>query len=57
LTRVSRPRDLVCLYHERWEIELVVDETDTHQRLAGRPVRSHKPQGVLPELYALRIAH
>ena len=49
--------DLVCLYHERWEIELVVDETDTPQRLAGRPLRSQKPEGVLQELYALLIAH
>ena len=55
--RVAPARDLVCLYHERWEIELVIDETDTHQRLAGRPLRSHKPQGVLQELYALLIAH
>jgi hypothetical protein len=49
--------DLVCAYHERWEIEVVIDETDTHQRLAGRPLRSHKPVGVIQELYALLIAH
>jgi hypothetical protein len=55
--RVAPALDLVCLYHERWEIELVVDETDTHQRLAGRPLRSRKPEGVLQELYALLIAH
>jgi hypothetical protein len=55
--RVAPALDLVCLYHERWEIELVVDETDTHQRLAGRPLRSLKPEGVLQELYALLIAH
>jgi hypothetical protein len=55
--RVAPALDLVCLYHERWEIELVVDETDTHQRLAGRPLRSQKPEGVLQELYALLIAH
>jgi hypothetical protein len=49
--------DLVCAYHERWEIELVIDETDTHQRLADRPLRSLKPVGVIQELYALLIAH
>ena len=49
--------DLACAYHERWEIELVIDEIDTHQRLAGRPLRSLKPVGVLQELYALLIAH
>ena len=35
----------------------MIDETDTHQRLAGRPLRSLKPEGVLQELYALLIAH
>lgn len=49
--------DLICAYHERWEIELVIDEIDTHQRLAGRPLRSLKPVGVIQELYALLIAH
>ena len=55
--RLAPALELVCLYHERWEIELVVDETDTHQRLAGRPLRSQKPEGVIQELYALVLAH
>lgn len=49
--------DLACAYHERWEIELVIDEIDTHPRLAGCPFRSLKPVGVIQELYALLIAH
>jgi hypothetical protein len=49
--------DLACAYHERWEIEIVIDEVATHQRLAGRPLRSQKPVGVIQELYALLIAH
>jgi len=49
--------DLACAYHERWEVELVIDEMDTHQRLAGRPLRSLKPVGVIQELYGLLIAH
>lgn len=49
--------DLACAYHERWEIETVIDEVDTHQRLAGRPLRSRKPVGVIQELYGLVIAH
>jgi hypothetical protein len=49
--------DLVLCYHERWEIELVIDEIDTHQRIAGRPLRSKRPVGVIQELYALLIAH
>lgn len=48
--------DLICTYHERWEVELVFDECDTHQ-LASNPLRSHKPLGVLQELYALLLAH
>lgn len=49
--------DLVCAYHDRWEIELVIDEVDTHQRVVGRPLRSQLPLGVLQELYGLLIAH
>jgi hypothetical protein len=62
LTTLLDPRqapahDLACAYHERWEIELVIDELDTHQRLAGRTLRSLKPVGVLQELYGVLLAH
>lgn len=49
--------DLVCAYHERWEVELVIDELQVHQRLVNRPLRSLKPRGVIQELYAILIAH
>jgi hypothetical protein len=49
--------DLVCAYHERWEIELTIDELDTHQRLPSHPLRSRKPAGVIQELFGLLIAH
>jgi len=49
--------DLVQAYHERWEVELVIDEIDTHQRLARQPLRSQHPVGVLQELYGILIAH
>jgi hypothetical protein len=49
--------ELVCAYHERWEIELVVDEIKTHQRLLDRPLRSETPLGVLQEAYGLLLAH
>jgi hypothetical protein len=49
--------DLLVLYHERWEVELTIDETRTHQRLAARPLRSQTPLGVLQELYGLQLAH
>lgn len=34
-----------------------MDELDTHQRLAGRTLRSLKPVGVIQELYGLLLAH
>jgi hypothetical protein len=49
--------DLICAYHERWEVEITIDEIDTHQRLLPRPLRSLKPVGVIQELYGLLIAH
>lgn len=49
--------ELARAYHERWEIEITIDETDTHQRLAFQPLRSQKPAGVIQELYGLLIAH
>jgi hypothetical protein len=49
--------DLICAYHERWEIEIAIDEIDTHQRLLPGPLRSLKPVGVIQELYGLLIAH
>lgn len=49
--------DLVCAFHERWEIEIAIDEMDTHQRLSQRTLRSLKPVGVIQELYGLLIAH
>ena len=48
---------LVLTYHERWEIELVVDELDTHQRQPRQPFRSRTPDGVVQELYGMLIAH
>ncbi len=49
--------DLIVLYHERWEVEITLDEVKIHQRLLPRPLRSLKPVGVIQELYALLLAH
>jgi hypothetical protein len=53
--------ELIVLYHERWEEELVYDEQKTHQdpRRASKPanVRSETPAGVVQELYALSLGH
>jgi hypothetical protein len=54
-------RELIVLYHERWEEELVFDEQKTHQdpRRAEKPaqLRSETPDGVKQEMYALSLAH
>ena len=53
--------ELIVLYHERWEAELVFDEQKTHQdpRRAEKPahLRSESPDGVRQELYALSLGH
>jgi Insertion element 4 transposase N-terminal/Transposase DDE domain len=53
--------ELILLYHQRWEQELVYDEQKTHQtpRVAGKEaqVRSETPMGVVQELYALSLGH
>lgn len=49
--------DLAVAYHERWEVEITIDETDTHQRRPLRPFRSRTPLGVLQEFYGLLLAH
>src|SRR5260370_19952243 len=38
-------KELIVLYHERWEIEIVVDEIKTHLRVQQRVLRSHTPDG------------
>jgi hypothetical protein len=53
--------DLIELYHERWEHELMNDEQKTHQdpRRPGKAthLRSESPNGVIQELYGLSLAH
>jgi hypothetical protein len=48
---------LIELYHERWEIELVIDEIKTHERMQRKVLRSKTPEGVIQELYGLFLAH
>ncbi len=49
--------DLIVLFHERWEVEVTLDEIKVHQRLLPRPLRSLNPVGVIQELYAVLLAH
>ena len=47
---------LIALYHQRWEVELGIDERDTHLRQLQQPLRSRTPLGVLQDLYGLLLA-
>ncbi len=50
-------KELAVVYHERWHVEVVIDETRTHLRLSARTLRSLTPEGVIQEIYALLLAH
>jgi len=50
-------KKIIDTYHQRWEIEITIDEIDTHQRLSATPFRSQKPVGVIQEFYALLLAY
>lgn len=49
--------DLAMLYAERWEIELELDEIETHQVGTSSLLRSRKPELVKQKIWALLITH
>jgi hypothetical protein len=55
--RLAPALELISLYHERWEVELVIDEIKTHERAQRKVLRSKTPEGVRQELYGLYLAH
>ncbi len=55
--RVAPALALIELYHERWEIELLIDEIKTHERAQRKVLRSKTPEGVRQELYGIYLAH
>ena len=55
--RIAPALELIALYHERWEIELVIDEIKTHERAQRKVLRSKTPEGVRQELYGIDLAH
>jgi hypothetical protein len=55
--RLAPARELIALYHERWEIELVIDEIKTDERAQRKVLRSKTPEGVRQELYGIYLAH
>ena len=50
-------REIVDLYHERWELEIGFDEVKTHALERLETLRSKSPQRVLQELWGLAIAY
>lgn len=50
-------KDLIRLYHKRWEIELAYDEIKTDTLEQEESLRSKNPDLVLQEIYGLLIAY
>src|SRR5262249_43812045 len=50
-------KELAVVYHERWHVELVINEARTYLRLSARTLRSLTPEGVIQEISALLVAH
>jgi hypothetical protein len=50
-------KDLMKLYHERWEIEVAYDELKTHMLQRKESLRSQRPVGVEQELWGLLLAY
>jgi len=62
MTTILEPLELPAaeapiVYHERWEIELAIDEIKTHLSDRALLVRSKSPAGVVQEVYGLLLAH
>jgi hypothetical protein len=50
-------KELVALYHERWETELGYDEIKTHLLDRQEAIRSKTPAGVRQELWGIALAY
>lgn len=50
-------KELVALYHERWEAELAYDEIKTHLLQRQETIRSRTLEGVHQELWGIAIAY
>lgn len=62
LDREIPPLDLALKYHDRWEIELALDELKTHQSSTAQGTlktifRSHRPRNVMQEAFAMVAAY
>ena len=55
--RYFRAKELVALYHERWELELGFDEVKTDLLDRKESLRSKSPAGVAQELWSLGLLY
>jgi Insertion element 4 transposase N-terminal/Transposase DDE domain len=49
--------ELAALYHQRWEVEGLLDELKTRQRGPGVVLRSKSPEMVAQEVWAMLLVH
>jgi len=49
--------EIAALYHQRWEVELAIDDVKTEQRDSALTLRSKTPVGIRQEIYGLLVAH
>lgn len=50
-------KELIALYHERWETEIGYDEVKTHLLNRQEAIRSKTPAGVRQELWGIALAY
>lgn len=50
-------KELITLYHERWEIELAFDELKTHMNERKECLRSKKVEGIEQELWGMLLVY
>jgi hypothetical protein len=50
-------REVVALYHERWELELGYDEIKTEMLDREEAIRSRTPEGVRQEIWGILLAY
>jgi hypothetical protein len=50
-------KELIAMYHERWETEVGYDEVKTHLLDREEAIRSRSPEGVRQELWGIAIAY
>ena len=50
-------KELIALYHERWELEVAYDELKTHMLDRQETIRSRTVEGVHQELWGIALAY